>query len=380
MISRIQFIVVKIINRLLAMFRVIRMTSPRNKKNALISYVLTTPFYVDFYFKTTHNNKYKAYLMGLDLKKRGYNVYIYDYTDENIDYSRHYDLFLGHNYTFSKIASKLSPETRKALICTGSEAHFGNEQQRLRIIDVNRRKGTNLSIYEANRVPDLSINYKVADVMLILGNEFVKATYPPAYHHKIQLFDNVTLHPFFKRPEKKRSNTFLFISSLGQVHRGLDLVLDVFAKLPYKLFVMSAFKEEPDFEKIYEQELYHTENIIPLGFVSLNSNSFYNAVCESDFVLLPSCSEGQSSSVINLMAYGLIPVVTENTGLQHILESGVLIKTIDTNGVSNAIKEAVEMSDEEFHSKRNGLKTENKRYSRQGFLNTFDQALQTDNK
>src|SRR5690606_30503750 len=164
--------------------------------------------------------------------------------DLKIDMSKQYDLFIGHNETFAKIASLLKPPFRKVLIAAGSEPNFGNAQQQIRIKNLNERKKLNFKVYEDNIVPVLDQNYKEADLILLFGNSFVKQTYPENYHAKMTLINNVTLHPFFKKENRSRTNNFLFISRVGQVHRGLDLLLYIFPSLPIKLYVISAFVTE----------------------------------------------------------------------------------------------------------------------------------------
>ena len=89
----------------------------------------------------------------------------------------------------------------------------------------------------------------------------------------------------------KRPCSFLFIASHGQVHKGLDLVLESFASRPYlELFVCSMFGEEEDFCALYKRELYETPNIHPIGFVDIRGQLFrYIAdrcsICDTAVVL-----------------------------------------------------------------------------------------------
>ena len=59
-----------------------------------------------------------------------------------------------------------------------------------------------------------------------------------------------------KRDPKK----FVFFGSLGAVHKGLDLLLEVFSRMTTdcKLYVCSGYEKEEDFCKLYHKELYET--------------------------------------------------------------------------------------------------------------------------
>ena len=67
---------------------------------------------------------------------------------------------------------------------------------------------------------------------------------------------------------------FLFIASGRQVHKGLDLVLEAFARRPHlELFVCSLFAEEGDFCSTII-ELYQTSNIHAVGPVDIGDRIF----------------------------------------------------------------------------------------------------------
>src|SRR5690606_29023645 len=108
--------VIRLINKILSVKASIRTQSNRSSKNALVSYVLVPTFYIPMYLKSSHNNKYQCYLLVRVLMSLGYNVSLHYYLDLKIDMSKQYDLFIGHNETFAKIASLLKPPFRKVLI------------------------------------------------------------------------------------------------------------------------------------------------------------------------------------------------------------------------------------------------------------------------
>jgi len=162
---------------------------------------------------------------------------------------------------------------------------------------------------------------------------------------------------------------------VGQVHRGLDLVLDVFSKLDQKVYILSAFEKEKDFVALYAKELYETPNVIPVGYVPLDTREFFNVVTQCDFVILPSCSEGQSSSVVNLMAYGLIPVIPENVGIPNTAEVGIKIDTLDEAGVHAAVTRAVGLSEEAYAAKINAVQAFNPLFKEQEFMKRLSTLL-----
>jgi hypothetical protein len=325
------------------------------KKNVLFYYLKFPNIYIHSYFRGVHNNRYASFLYAKAINELGYNIFAYDCDDVNIK-ERKYDIFLGHGPNFSKVAEKIKKKNNNCktiLLLTGSNPAFGNEQQRIRSLNLMKRRDINIPIYEENIVGDNSYNLAIADKILLLGNDFVLNTYPKQFHHKIVLHDNVSIFP--ARKKEGFLKRYIYMSSVGQVHRGLDLILETFENRREKIYLCSSFKEEKEFEENYKKQLYGIKNIIPVGYIKINTIKFHKIIEEVDFAVLPSCSEGQSSSIINLMMFGIIPIVTENTGIKNIEKIGYVIKGGTLEDVQEVIGRASNASIEEIEEKRNNL-------------------------
>lgn len=105
---------------------------------------------------------------------------------------------------------------------------------------------------------------------------------------------------------KKR---FLWFGSRGLIHKGLDILIDAFAQIPqYELNIYGAPEKEI-------KELVLPTNVHNCGFIQVNSPEFLSEVASRhSFVLSLSCSEGMMSGIATCMMFGMIPVVTKETG------------------------------------------------------------------
>jgi len=65
---------------------------------------------------------------------------------------------------------------------------------------------------------------------------------------------------------------------------------------------------EPEFERVYER-LLRLPNVHVHGFIKMRSPAFESIAARCSWVILPTCAEGQPGSVLECMAYGLIPVL-----------------------------------------------------------------------
>lgn len=162
-----------------------------------------------------------------------------------------------------------------------------------------------------------------ADLIIALGNDFVAETYRvdglrqnirslKAFHYDV--YDINLIEKDFTRAK----GSFLWFGSKGVVHKGLDIVLDIFRKRKdINLIICGAGPRESAFFECYEKELGNSIcNIKNLGFIDLKGSLFKEVMDECCAVLSPSASEGGAVAVLNVMANGgLVPIVSRSTGL-----------------------------------------------------------------
>ncbi|MCT7487109.1 hypothetical protein N5T98_10750 [Aliarcobacter cryaerophilus] len=322
------------------------------KKNALVSYVLIPPFNLDSYFMSSHNNRLACKYIIDVLVEKGYKVYLYNYFDKDVDYSVNYDIFIGHNVTFYEIANKMNISCEKILLLTGSNPAFDNKQLERRNEYLHKRHRVKLP-YKPLSDEHVIPNFEVAKKILVMGNDFVTRTWPQNYSKKYRIYNNILKNPV--RKKSTRTNVFIFMASIVMLRRGLDLLLDVFSKRTEKIYICGPFEKEKEFMDIYSSIIDKSDNIISLGYVDTNSKEFYDVVTESTFAILPSCSEGQSSIVIDFMALGLVPIIMENSGFENIDEIGYKITDDSVEGINSIVDIALSATDDEIDKKRDAI-------------------------
>jgi hypothetical protein len=243
------------------------------------------------------------------LNQMGYRTDIINWDDRDFNPSDQYDLVVVHgakNYESLKL--KLVGDPTIIYFSTGSYWKFHNQQEQKRFDYFWRRHNIRLPLDRFISEPEEQANHE-ADGIICLGNALCKDTY--AGFSNVQNL-NIASIPIpdrgGERDWSKVNKTFLFFSGGGNVHKGLDLLLDAVAGSDLQLRIGT--KLDPEFEEFYREQLYESDNIQYLGFVPVGSPEFYQAVQEAGFVVLPSCSEGSPGSVVDCMQQGLIPVVT----------------------------------------------------------------------
>lgn len=261
-----------------------------------------------------HQNQWQAKELARIVGEFDYNVDVINY-DEKVHLDKAYDLVIdvhpGLNTSYQR---NMSAHCRKIAYITGSNPAFSNLAEAQRLESLFDRKRVRLKQRRFAKAFDKGVMDHF-DAMFFLGNSYNLRTYDE-FNLKKHFIQNTGVCPFENDDFSKKSpRNFLFLASCGQVHKGLDLLLDVFSRnADLNLYVCSSFKSERDFCTAYHRELYRSKNIHPVGFVSIESDRFREICRQCTYVVLPSCSEANAGSILTAMAAGLIPLVSRECG------------------------------------------------------------------
>lgn len=284
-----------------------------SSKRCLLIYI-THPFSVN-YSGFKHQNVWQCVELTRILGEFDYQVDVIDYRNQYARPIGKYDLVMGLIPRGIDVYSRhLKKSAKKIAYLTSSNLKITNESEKKRLEDLYQRRGVRL---EARRqAGQIEKKIEEFDGALFFGNEYNLKSYscfkmPPVYYLANNGYEYSFEIKFAKDPYK-----FLFFGSVGQVHKGLDLLLEVFSEIgePYELFVCGLVDEEKDFAKEYKKELYQTQNIHTVGFIEVGSKQFEDLVNKCAYMLLPSCAEGQAGSVTTVMSAGVIPICSKECG------------------------------------------------------------------
>jgi len=317
-------------------------------QNVLISYI-TRPFKKGITY--AHTNSIEVLEIAKIFSQYKYNVDIvdYDYRGKKIDYAK-YNVIFGFG---DPVVNSFYRRVRDIITIyygTGMHICWQNNSTLKRVAEVFQEKGVWMP--ESGRVvaKAWSEQTTLVDNIITLGNEKVIQSYRQFFDRKIynvpvtcyKIFDYKQILAQKNFSEAKKH--FLWFGSSGLIHKGLDLLLDVFKEFPEAhLHICGPINKEQQFVKCYHKELYDTPNIHTYGYVDIQTPLFRELIEKCAFVIFPSCAEGEPSSVMNVMCYGLVPVVTQTAGIR-IKNFGLEIKQLTHESVLDSIKKATELS------------------------------------
>lgn len=344
-------------------------------KNCLLLYIVE-PFRNPKKDNVSHQNYWQAKELTKIIGEMKYNVDVIQFSDRRAKLTKKYDLVIdlhpGMNILYS---DHLNYGAKRIAYITGSNVCFSNQAEKKRLESIYQRRGVRIQPRRQTKPFDKKL-LSSFDAMFFMGNEHNLKTYAEYAPKKVFLIKN-TGYDFLAGHDgsKKSSKSFLFLAGSGQAHKGLDLLLEVFSKnTNLHLYVCSNFKAEKDFARFYHKELFETPNIHPIGFININSFEFVEIIKKCAYLISPSCSEGQSGSVLAGMSAGLIPIISKESGFND--DEAFLIKDCSVETLVKEIRQFSQKTPEWISEKRLlAEKIAREQFGRNNFSDSIKKAL-----
>lgn len=330
-----------------------KMVSLQPKKkmqgDVLMSYLIT-PFRLKpgEPIPNSHTNYWECLQIARTFLDLGYSVDVIDSHNKTFRPKKNYSFFIGHRINFDRIVELLRGDCIKIAHLDTAHWIFSNHSTYRRKFELQQRRG--VAIKESHRIIELNHAIENADYAVTYGNRFTLDTYRYAQKPLFQVpISTCALAPW---PESKNYSTcrshFLWFGSGGFVHKGLDLVLEAFARMPnHHLYICGPLQKERDFVKAYYKELYETPNIHAVGWVDVDGHEFMGIVNKCLGVVYPSCSEGQAGSVITCLHSGLIPIISYESGID-VEDFGFILKDNSINTIRNTVQMVSDLPGEQL--------------------------------
>lgn len=292
---------------------VVKCGSDSASKRALLIY-LSLPLKWkknDIRFNAHQNFRQSRQIAEL-LIQRGYQVEVVQHNDKQYIPSGSYDLVISHSGVVAERLQALKKTGYRLCMRTGRYSSFVDKVTGQRYALLGERRGKHL---KWNKVGKANSVYDAYDAIACFdANGTTSATFSeigiPAY-----AFRNYA-NPMIEVSGNKAENAnkgFIYLAGHLHVLKGLDWLIESFAQRP-ELDLYICGRVPDDLMEIYQDEL-GLPNIHAMGFVSLTSKKFQN-ICKSVYwYVSASASEGCSGAVMDAMAAGLIPIVTEACGV-----------------------------------------------------------------
>ena len=325
-----------------------------NQKWAYVSYLVEPLFHEDndFQYFNKHQNRREALVIKDVLFNNGYNVVFEQFnkkmTQWNFLYKNKFDLVFGLEPNFVTIAKK-NPLAKKIYYATGAYYKHQNKMIQLRTENFNQKYNTSYPLRRTVMPHDSII---IANSILQIGSTFTVETYPVECRNKITLIDQSSNIVSSFQKEKKikymKKDEYIWFGGGGNILKGLDIVIEYFSKHPeYKLHIVGNI-EEAILENMNVDSF---NNILLHGYMDVASSDFINIAYQCAFCIYPSASEGGCpGTVIQLMNFGVIPIVSKWASFNEIENYGFIID-LNIDSIHQGITWSQNLSISQLHDK-----------------------------
>jgi hypothetical protein len=323
----------------------INFNSSQNQKKLLICYK-TQGYFIDLRENTGRTLFSEIFKMVTVFSGLNFCIDIIDCNDTSplkTIASKKYNVIFGFGETFYQITT-LQPEAISILYMTENHPSVSFREEKKRLDYFYERHGIHVKFQRSGKYYKLKhLDRTYADIITLSDTE----TLLPQYSQPYSLFPTGLVNSQFSFKTKGHSSTrknFLWLGSQGAIHKGLDLLIDI-------------FKERSDITlhicglNAHEKKLLHLRertNIIDHGFINIQSPIFLQLVDECSYIILPSCSEAFSTSISTGMLHGLIPVVMRNAGFNKVGNHAIFLDDFKLNYLDIRLNELSNASPEDL--------------------------------
>jgi glycosyltransferase involved in cell wall biosynthesis len=308
------------------------------------------------------------------LNELGYIVDIIHCTNVTWHPTRKYDLFVGHGgINYESISRSLPGSVTSIYFATGLYWRENNLRLAKRIYNLTERRGCLLPGYRAVQYDEEYAN-QTADGIICLGN-----------HNAVQTFGKFTrviginngIYPiqwngWRDRDHEEGRKHFLFFSGNGSVLKGLDLLIEAFAKTDLHLHICQ--RPEADFLRIYRGE-FELPNIHLHGFIKMRSPEFEALAQQCNWVISATSTDGQPGAILECMGHGMVPILPDSANID-LGDWGIRLADCDVETIYQTIRAVSTMDPSQCRLKADKVvETTRDSYSADNFRVSFRQAV-----
>lgn len=308
---------------------------------------------------------------------KGYAVDVCNYVDVNSILSLNvvYDVIVGQGISYDKAVDRF-PGCCSILFLTENNPEVVEKNYKTRIEYFQQRHPTlNYKQSIARKGVFTTRSLELSDAIIAFNStysaksltRYCKSVYPIAVNTIANNSSSISSSEIVKN-----KYNFVWLGSVGFIHKGLDILLDVFKEIPYcTLNVYGVPKSELSlWNKLKGDNTFLHPNI------DVTSEKFIEEVVRKNtFVISASCSEGIQTGVATCMRSGLIPIVTKDCGYdEH--ESTFMLEDFKIEYIIEKLKQITSL-DENILTKMSASAREfaNNRFSNEQFTVELSSAL-----
>lgn len=295
---------------------ILNLFKKKHKKNVLFSY---SAYHFAKKINYSHSNFQESHIIATIFDELGFNVDVINNNELTTLKLSKYDLIFGEGLPLYQATTTTNIPT--IYYGTGSYPRHCTYNSIIRQKEFKEKYG--ITFLKGARV--LSQEWSIAAILsnqvICIGNKDTKKTFIENGCKSVYKI-NPTFYPrsdakeiFNNRKITEARVNLLWFGSYGFIHKGLDLAIEAIKSKPnWTLHICGKETDELDIFKIMKLP----KNAIYHGFIDVTGEKFKDIQEKCLFTILPSASEGISTSIITCMGNGgLIPIISKSCGVDY---------------------------------------------------------------
>ena len=354
------------------------------RPKALLHYKTDPLFNARLVARYTHTNNWEIIEICRVLSDAGFWVDLVDRAEADWTPADEYALFIGNGsgragWRYEHYAAS-TPSALRVFYATSPESRLAASRMLARYAAFESRTGIQTT---PMRVPcgiDAESSVDLSDFVFCFdGNGFAADSYKifERVVYPIVPSTSPAVHFEYTWLQTRDPKCFLCFAGDGFVVKGVDLVVEAFARMPHLTLHIAGPRSDVGFWEAYGSLIANSPNIHYEGFARVSGNRFKELCGRCSFVILPSASEAACTSIATSMRAGLVPITTYSTNIDD-GTAGFLL-TCDTDELIDEICEVLSSSSalpkDEYSQRVGATRKSSSRFSQAGFTTAFSDAL-----
>ncbi|MBR3602261.1 MAG: glycosyltransferase [Lachnospiraceae bacterium] len=244
-----------------------------------------------------------------------------------------YDIVFGLGEVFRRVAAET--DAFRILYLTENPYDISYMREKERVDYFYERTGKRVDLQRTGSFFKKD-DEKLADAIICFGDDkFLSDLSVPVR----RILPSMIFNENFRDYSKRKNNNFLILGTDGFIHKGVDLLIEVFNKHPeWNLYMCGHCIEE----KVKEHGYVLNSNIHNCGYIDIKSDIFVELAEKCMFIVLPSCSEAASTAVMTGMCHGMIPIIMKDNGMDELTQYCEFFEDYRIESIEKKIHEIIE--------------------------------------
>jgi glycosyltransferase involved in cell wall biosynthesis len=262
------------------------------------------------------------------------------------------DLFVGHFWAFAELCAHNSFGTTAAFYSVSDP-----DETRRMLTPLAHRFGVPMPDWD---LPPPSFDHErtmeTADIVFVVGNSYTLRTFPARWHSKIVMLNySIDANVFGAVGDPPPGNEFCYVATHCGLRKGFVDVVRTWSEIdPRSARLHVIGNLSPPYDRMLRDA--NNGSIVYEGWIDSDSARYREIIERCRFAFVPTYSEGQMGSLLELIHSGCVPITTAASGVDdRVLDRCVVVDPLDIEGQRAAIHGVLGWSGPEYRERRAAL-------------------------